>query len=97
MNKEIKSFWDIDDDALFTKFIKDEIIEMGLGIYNYTNEEVERVKNVKNNKMADYTEVLVNLISTRDKIKYSSYENTAVDVGVYAHLNTDRQYKISTE
>lgn len=95
LSKEINNFSDIDDDALFTKFIKSEIIEKGLGIYNYTNEEIERVKNTKNNEEPEYTEVLANLTSSRAKIRFSSYEHTAVDVGVYAHSNSDRlQYKV---
>lgn len=95
---QIINFDGKNDDEKFKQFIKTEIFEDGLGIYDYTEDEVSRIKNIelkKTDKISVSLAQITNLTNSRAKIGYASLDHTSVDVNVYAYANNFRlAYKV---
>lgn len=69
-------------------FIKHEIVEQGLGIYNYNDKEIDQL--VRHKKGAQ--DIIVNMVSKRSQTGFTTHGHSAVDVNVYAfskHGETD--------
>lgn len=98
LQDQIIGFEDKNDDAKFEEFLKSEIIEEGLGIYDYTEEEVQSLRDIQadeDQKHPNYVAHITNLTNSRAKVGFGSLEHTAVDILVYAHANNDRlAYKV---
>ena len=69
-------------------FVKETVIEQGLGLTNYTDEEVTRLVNIaqKNSTTTATTlgVAIANLTSSRAKAYWGSLDHTSVDVDLYA-------------
>ena len=74
-------------------FVKETVIEQGLGLTNYTDEEVTRLVNIaqKNSTTTATTlgVAIANLTSSRAKAYWGSLDHTSVDVDLYAFSNAD--------
>jgi alkaline phosphatase len=70
------------------RFVENEVVEKGLGIYDYTDKEIDRL--VRHKKGAQ--DAIVNMVSTRSQTGFTTHGHSAVDVNVYAfskHGETD--------
>lgn len=65
-------------------FIETEILEHDLGIYDYKHKDVKHL--VKHHK--DAANILVDMVSTRARVGFTTHGHTAVDVNVYGYSNT---------
>ena len=74
-------------------FVKETVIEQGLGLTNYTDEEVTRLVNIaqKNSTTTATTlgVAIANLTSSRVKAYWGSLDHTSVDVDLSAFSNAD--------
>ncbi|CAN6630525.1 repressible alkaline phosphatase [Trichomonascus vanleenenianus] len=78
-----------DSDENIKKYVAEEIIGNGLGIADFTEEELKAV--VKNRKNA--VDVLNNMVSVRSQTGWSTHGHSAVDVNLYGFGNTERAMK----
>lgn len=62
-------------------YIKTEIIQSGLGIYDYTEDEFNLILNNRHNPI----DILNKMISIRAQIGWSTHGHSAVDVNIYAY------------
>lgn len=72
-------------DSNLTDFIRNEIFEKDLGIFDYSEDDIKEVARLKE-QAQDY---LNNMVSVRAQIGWSTHGHTAVDVNIYAHSNTE--------
>lgn len=79
---------DSDDDDDIRDFIKNDIIEKGLGITNYTDDEIENI--FKQRK--DSAVPIVNVTNVRSQTGWSSEGHSAVDVNLYGFSKNDDSY-----
>lgn len=77
--KELRDFQGHKDDL--KNFIKSEILIKGLGIDDYSKQEVRNLIKHKNNAHDD----LVEMVSTRSETGWSTHGHTAVDVNLYGY------------
>lgn len=76
-------------------FIRTTVIEEGLGLTNYTEEEVQRLADYVDNNSEGilYTTALgvaiANLTSSRARVHWGSLQHTSVDVDLYGFSNAD--------
>ncbi|OWB63482.1 hypothetical protein B5S29_g4464 [[Candida] boidinii] len=67
------------------KFIKNEILENILKIYDYTEEDINNLIKFKSNSLY----YINNMVSTRAQIGWSTHGHSAVDVNIYGYSNTN--------
>lgn len=77
------------------KYINEELVQSGLGIWNATDEELQKI--IDHTDMAGY--LFADMISRRAEIGWSTHGHSAVDVNIYGtagssalrgnHENTD--------
>ncbi|ODQ66228.1 alkaline phosphatase-like protein [Nadsonia fulvescens var. elongata DSM 6958] len=86
LSLKLKNVVDYSEDKL-TKFITEEILENGLGVYDYSDEEISRLIENKNNAQ----DVINNIVSVRSQTGWSTHGHSAVDVNIYGYSkkNTD--------
>lgn len=77
------------DAHTFDAFVRKEILEGDMGIYDYSDEEVALIKKVANDQ-ANLMYVLNNMISVRSRTGWTTHGHSAVDVNIYAHTNSER-------
>ncbi|KAF8462543.1 alkaline-phosphatase-like protein [Kalaharituber pfeilii] len=68
-----------DDDKKLDKYIRHTVLEEGLGIYDASDEEFERLKKAKTG--AIYT--LTDMVSRRAQIGWTTHGHSGVDVNIY--------------
>lgn len=74
------------------KFIKNEILENSLKIYDYTEEDINNLIKFKSNSLY----YINDMVSKRAQIGWSTHGHSAVDVNIYGYSNTNNgKYLIS--
>ncbi|KAA8903420.1 hypothetical protein TRICI_005710 [Trichomonascus ciferrii] len=68
------------DNKELQRFVKHEIVEQGLGIYDATDKEIDRL--MRHKKGAQ--DIIVNMVSSRSQTGFTTHGHSAVDVNVYA-------------
>ncbi|KAG7908506.1 hypothetical protein KL905_001947 [Ogataea polymorpha] len=87
LRKKFQNFRELNSEKhKLEQFIKTEILENDLGIADYTDKEVFRLLEHQE-KIHD---LLVEMVSVRAEVGWSTHGHTAVDVNIYAHSNTER-------
>ncbi|KAK6462280.1 vacuolar alkaline phosphatase [Scheffersomyces coipomensis] len=83
----IEDFPQKDNDTALTDFITKDVLQEGLGLSKFTDEEVQRVKGkVGTSKLAP---TIANLTSSRSKVAWGTGGHSAVDVDIYSFSNSD--------
>ncbi|CDO92597.1 unnamed protein product [Kluyveromyces dobzhanskii CBS 2104] len=75
-------------DVALSKFIKDEIFRSGLGIEDYTADDVEEIKSLIDTP-GFLMDKLTDMVSVRAQIGWTTHGHSAVDVNIYAYSNRD--------
>ncbi|CAI5755932.1 unnamed protein product [Candida verbasci] len=89
---ELKNFENSDNTDELYEFVRSEIFENGLGLTNYTDEEVSRIAEIAGrNTSYSSTDgvILSNITSSRAGTDWGSVQHTFVDVGLYAFSNAE--------
>ncbi|ABN65815.1 vacuolar alkaline phosphatase [Scheffersomyces stipitis CBS 6054] len=84
----IDEFEQKDNDDEFRKFIQQTVIEQGLGLTNYTQEEVDILVNGARNEDQNLQVAIGNLTNSRSEVSWGSTDHTAVDVDIYSYSNS---------
>lgn len=71
----------------FTEYIRQEILENDMGISDYTEDEVRQIAS-KSSQPDALLYFLNNMISFRAQIGWTTHGHSAVDVNIYAHINS---------
>ncbi|KAI5955559.1 PHO8 [Candida theae] len=89
LSNAISDFEDKENTDSLNSFIRATVIEEGLGLTNYTNEEVERLANlVAAGEDDSLLTAISNLTASRAATLWGSIQHTSVDVGMYAFSNS---------
>ncbi|GMF88296.1 unnamed protein product [[Candida] boidinii] len=73
------------DNFELKKFIKNEILENSLKIYDYTEEDINNLIKFKSNSLY----YINDMVSKRAQIGWSTHGHSAVDVNIYGYSNTN--------
>ncbi|QBM87532.1 alkaline phosphatase [Metschnikowia aff. pulcherrima] len=82
--------------AAFTEFIAKEIVEADMGILDYTQDEIDQIRQYSARPEA-LLYFLNNMVSARSQTGWTTHGHSAVDVNIYAYSNSeyinDRLYR----
>ena len=70
------------------KFIKHEIVEAGLGINDYTDEDIKELESLIDTP-GFLMDKLTDMVSFRAQLGWTTHGHSAVDVNIYAYSNKD--------
>ncbi|KAK6458513.1 vacuolar alkaline phosphatase [Scheffersomyces xylosifermentans] len=88
----INDFKNKNDDEELTTFITNTVLEEGLGLQDYTEDEVNRIKSLSNfddeDEILKLSAAIANLTSSRSSVSWGTTGHSAVDVDIYSFSNS---------
>lgn len=83
---ESESLSEAEKSDKLTIFVEKQVLEEGLGIYDYDKQDVSNLIALKDTSLIQ--NYLNNMVSVRAQVGWSTHGHTAVDVNIYGHANT---------